>query len=147
MSRRDASLAAAIAAFARREAGARDPLAGIPPELEQAFLYSGDPSGRSFGPATEHHILVRRDGYHTSHAGACAVEPTEPLRERLVRQAGLDRDEADILRRIFADPTEGMDTRAAGMGLSLRTLQRREASIRQKLEQLQVDLDRARWED
>lgn len=136
---RQRSLAAAVELAQKGAAGLEDPFAGV--ISERALLYA-PPSGHcisSWGfdgtPGSSQRVHVRRDGYSSAHVGGCAIEPAEPLAERLIRQAGLDRDEAEYVRDVFASPSSPPPARARLLGISLRTMQRRDASVRAKVEQ------------
>ena len=132
MSRRDKSLAATIAMIRDRAAGApEDPFAGVPPQLMQSFLYSTNIHGRRFGAPGPGDMHIHRHGWNTAHEGSCAVSPAEPIEERLVRWGGLDRDEAELLRQLVKDAHH--DAGARVLGVSLRTIRRRDAAIRRKL--------------
>lgn len=119
-----------IAAFNAGKAGAEDPTAGV--ISERAWLYSGDAQGRTFGAATDAHIKVHRDGYTTAHVGGCAAEVAEAPEDALIRAAGLDAREAEIVR--LRSKGESTDTIATALGISVRGAQRKIAAIRVKAE-------------
>ena len=149
MSRRDKKLERMLADLQAGKAGAADPFEGIPPALEQAFLYAaGSPAKEAWGFDgwnSAARVHVHRDGYSSAHVGACSVASPPDPRETLVHQAGLDRDEADVWRALCASPTAGSDTLARHLGMALRTFQRRFVRVRGKLAALRVELDLARW--
>lgn len=147
MSRRDKTLAKALYMLQRDLAGAQaleDPFAGIPPQLDEVFLYAttSPQSWRNGWDATEGsagRVKIHRDGHGTSHTGACALAPEEPLHERLIRICSLDRDEAELVRDAVAHPGTGQDTAALRLRVSLRTYLRRDAAIRAKLRAYRVE--------
>jgi hypothetical protein len=124
------TIKAQIRAFLANGAGIEDPLAGV--ISERAYLYSGDETGRVFGAAPDGCIKVRGDGYTTAHVGACSAAIEEAPEEALIRLAGLDRVDAEIVRRRARyETTESI---ALGMVMSVRTVQRRIVAIRVKAE-------------
>lgn len=141
MSRRDKTLAKALYMLQRDLAGSQaleDPFAGIPPQLDEVFLYAttSPQSWRNGWDATEGssgRIKIHRDGHGTAHTGACTIEPEESLHERIIRICHLDRDEAALVRDVVAHPGTGQDTAALRLRVSLRTYLRRDAAIRGKL--------------
>lgn len=147
MSRRDKTLAKALYMLQRDLAGSKaleDPFAGIPPQLDEVFLYAttSPQSWRNGWDATEGsagRVKIHRDGHGTSHTGACSIAPEEPLHERLIRICSLDRDEAELVRDAAAHPGDGSVTCARRLRLTLRTYQRRVASVTVKLRAYRVE--------
>ena len=69
-------------------------------------------------------VHIHRDGHHTSHAGACAIEPAEEPITRVIRQHNLDHREAEYLRDRIEHPADKLPARARRLGVPERTLRR-----------------------
>lgn len=141
MARRDGKLRAYLEAMQRGDAGTvEDPFAGIPPQLAETHLYgvTGGAWWNGWDGAHAGRIKVHRDGHHTSHTGACAIEPVEDPIARIVRQASLDRYEAELVRdmaqHVGREQTDRV--RAHRLGWAERTTRRRRHAIEQKLRAL-----------
>lgn len=127
MARRDKALRAYLASMQRGDAGAtEDPFAGVPPQLAETHLYGVTGGTWWNGWDGEHagRIKIHRDGHHTSHTGACAIEPAEEPVERVIRQHGLEYREAEYLRDRIEHPADKLPARAARLRIPERTLRR-----------------------
>lgn len=107
----------------------RADLNGVAPYLEATFIYgtratwwNGWDGGETLGGAAR--IKIHRDGWGTSHSGACAIEPAESPVERVIRQHGLEHREAAYLRDRMARPLDRLPARAIRLGVPERTLRR-----------------------
>lgn len=143
MSRRDAKLLRLLDGKQRELAGydaLEDPFAGIPPQLDQAFLYGTGTwwNGWDATPGSSERVHIHRDGHGTSHTGACAIAPAEDPIARITRQAGLDRDEAALARDVAARPADRAPARAHRLGWPERTTRRRLDRLRDKLAHLRL---------
>jgi len=137
------SLAKALEKLQQGAAGLEDPFAGIPPELDEAFLYGvGSTWWNGWDGMNAGRIKIHGDGHGTAHVGPCTIAPVEALHERLIRVCGLDRDEAALVRDAVAHPGGGNDTAALRLQVSVRTYQRREQAIRAKLRRWRVEFVR-----
>lgn len=121
--------------FQNGVAGAVDPFSEIPQELRQAYLYAttGGAWWNGFDGLHSGRVHIHRDGHHTSHAGACAIEPAEDDVTRMVRQAGLDRYEAELARDMALHFRDSDAARARRLGWAERTTRRRHQRIEEKL--------------
>lgn len=95
------------------------------------WLYSGDSSGRAFGPATDRHIKVQGDGHATSHTSFAAAPIEEEPAVRVARAAGLTPRETDVFHRQLAKVSNPEIAR--DLGLSLRQVERAVTSLRKKV--------------
>lgn len=143
MSRRDAKLLRLLDGKQRELAGyaeLEDPFSGIPPQLDEAFLYGHQPNWRNGwdGYDSAGAIKIHRDGHGTSHTGACSIAPAEDPLSRITRQAGLDRDEALLMRDVASRPEDRTPARARRLGWPERTTRHRLGRLREKLGHLRL---------
>jgi len=121
--------------------GIQDAWAGV--ISERLLLFSFSRSGRKFGPKRpwswnprnrDPPVHIHGDGHSTAHTGHGAEAIREPEEERLIRQAGLDREEAEILRRQARQEDRAFIAHA--MHLSLPQVKRRIDSLNRKIADL-----------
>lgn len=140
MSRRDNALKKAIAQAEVHAAGAEDPFAGIPPQLDRLMLYATSSSqkrGRSWewdpregDGSGSPPVYMHGDGYGSAHSGACSVSAPEPLAEVLIRMLSLDHKSASIVRDIQEHPRDGLRARSKRLRLAVMTIWDRRESMR-----------------